>query len=215
MDNPIKEMYYDKRGRPIEISSNDSVYQWNPTTFSYSGFSTTITDPDGCQKTEIKDYLGRLIHVIEYNNSVQYNTNYSYNAAGDLLSVTDHLGGTPTTMAYDNIGRKTAMTDPDMGAWSYQYDSNGNLISQTDSKGQMITFSYDELNRLLTKTYSISDPQVTYAYDSLSIPNGRGRLASVTNTNVTTVFNEYDAMGRARKDQEYNLWKQHPDLLLL
>jgi YD repeat-containing protein len=174
-DSPITETYYDKRGRPIEISSNDSVYQWNPTTFSYSGFSTTITDPDGCKKKEIKDYLGRLIQVVEYKGQSQYNTYYSYNAAGDLTQVKNNTNKL-TIMGYDPLGRKISMTDPDMGSWTYSYDANSNLINQTDARGQGISFSYDELNRFLTKTYTTSDPTVTYAYDNLLIEIGRAHV---------------------------------------
>ncbi|MCG8348755.1 MAG: RHS repeat protein, partial [Chloroflexales bacterium] len=44
------------------------------------------------------------------------------------------------------------MTDPDRGAWSYQYDPNGNLTKQTDVKGQTLTLSYDALDRLTGKS---------------------------------------------------------------
>lgn len=56
--------------------------------------------------------------------------------------------GNVTRIRYDSLGRKTGMTDPDMGIWSYEYDPNGNLIKQTDAKRQTITFHYDALNRL-------------------------------------------------------------------
>jgi YD repeat-containing protein len=88
------------------------------------------------------------------------------------------------------------MTDPDMGSWSYTYDLNGNLHQQTDAKGQVITFDYDELDRVETKSYSTSDPTVIYTYD-LAV-NGIGRIYSVTNTDVTTTYDEYDGMGRVK-----------------
>jgi YD repeat-containing protein len=49
------------------------------------------------------------------------------------------------------LSRKTSMTDPDMGAWTYVYDANGNLTSQTDARGRVINFQYDNLDRLVTK----------------------------------------------------------------
>ncbi len=54
---------------------------------------------------------------------------------------------------YDDLGRKTTMTDPDMGSWSYSYDAVGNLTKQTDAKSQAIEFDYDKLNRLTRKWY--------------------------------------------------------------
>jgi YD repeat-containing protein len=90
------------------------------------------------------------------------------------------------------------MTDPDMGTWYYSYDLNGNLYQQTDALGQTITFTYDALNRVTQKSYSTypADPTVTYAYDNIYIPNGKGRLYSVSNGNDTTTYNSYDEMGR-------------------
>jgi YD repeat-containing protein len=38
-----------------------------------------------------------------------------------------------TALTYDLAGRKTGMTDPDMGAWTYTYDALGNLLTQPDS----------------------------------------------------------------------------------
>ena len=42
---------------------------------------------------------------------------------------------TTITNSYDIRGRKIAMNDPDMGAWSYAYNAFGELTSQTDAKG--------------------------------------------------------------------------------
>ena len=62
-------------------------------------------------------------------------TTYVYDVLGNLKQVTDSLNNT-STMNYDWLSRKTGMTDPDMGTWSYKYDANGNLTSQTDNKTQ-------------------------------------------------------------------------------
>ena len=193
---PKTRTEYDQRGRPVVVESNDTEYGWNTTQFAYNGLSTTITDPDGKQKTEIKDYLGRLIQVIEYNGGSQYNTYYEYNAAGDLTQVKDHYN-TLTTIAYDSLGRKTGMTDPDMGTWQYSsYDDNGNLLTQKSSRNIYTYFTYDELNRITQKSYSNGYTTTNYDYDNLSIPNGRGRLYSMSNYYATTIYNAYDEMGR-------------------
>ncbi|MCP4570402.1 MAG: hypothetical protein GY841_22700, partial [FCB group bacterium] len=55
------------------------------------------------------------------------------------------------------------------------------------------------LNRVTSKSYSRADPQVTYTYDNPAIPNGKGRLYSLSNTNVTTTYGGYDAMGRVTR----------------
>ena len=51
-------------------------------------------------------------------------------------------------MKYDIRGRKKEMDDPDLGFWTYGYNSLGELISQTDAKTQTVTMHYDKLGRL-------------------------------------------------------------------
>jgi RHS repeat-associated protein len=142
----------------------------------------------------------QLPETVIFNHNLAYSLNlmkyyYEYNAAGDLLKVTNALGN-ETNITYDSLGRKISMTDPDMGFWQYTYDANGNLKTQTDAKNQTITFVYDALNRVISKSYSTSDPAVTYTYDEPSVPNGIGRLYKVENANAETIIEEYDEMGR-------------------
>jgi RHS repeat-associated protein len=188
---PYTQTTYDYLGRPTWVKTSKGSGTTSATGFTFSGFSTTTTDPDGNVTTETRDYLGRVIEVQEDTDGGT--TLYTYNAAGDLLSVEDDDGNL-TSMTYDTLGRKQDMTDPDMGYWGYTYYDNGNLWTQTDAKGQIITFGYDAKNRITSKTYSTSDPTVSYVYDSAT--DGIGHLYSVSNSNVTTVNNAYDEMGR-------------------
>jgi len=194
---PWTQTTFDEHGRPETVENSDGVYGSVVTTYSYRGLSATVTDPDGGSKTEKKDYLGRVVQVIEHAENANYDTNYVYNVAGDLLQVVDAYNNT-TTINHDSLGRKLNMTDQDMGFWEYTYDENGNLYTQTDQKQQTITFAYDKLNRIVSKRYNTSDPTVTYLYDNLNIANGRGRLYSQSNSQVTTTFNAYDPMGRVK-----------------
>ena len=70
-------------------------------------------------------------------------------------------------MTYDSLSRKTAMSDPDMGNWSYNYDLNGLLTSQTNARSETFTFDYDILSRPITKTYP-SGSKVVNKYDTLT-----------------------------------------------
>ena len=182
---------YDYLSMPLMVRSPNSGAYAN--IYTYSGFSTTVTDADGGVKTQTTDHLGRIIQVQEQNGGT-YTTTYEYNAAGDLIEITDDVGNI-TSFTYDTLGRKTAMNDPDMGYWQYTYDGNGNLLTQTDAKNQVITFTYDELNRVTSKTYSPSNPMVYYFYDSGT--NGIGLPYQVANANATTTYNSYDSMGRS------------------
>jgi RHS repeat-associated protein len=187
------------RGRPTEVRTplGQDVEQGNEavTRYTYSGFSATVLDPDSSKKTETMDYLGRVIQVIEHGDAGEIYTTYDYNAAGDLLTVTNALNHS-TVINYDSLGRKINMDDPDMGYWQYTYDANGNLITQIDAEKQTITFGYDPLDRVTSKSYSTADSTVIYTYDDPGIDNGIGRLYRVENFQATTTIDSYDEMGR-------------------
>jgi len=205
---PYRQTTFDYRGRPVSIEQplGNSVDGGGTalTHYAYSGFAVTVTDPDGSMQKTRRDYLDRIREVVEYTEQGEQHTYYDYNAAGDLTKVTNHLNK-ETNIEYDNLGRKTAMTDPDMGQWQYpDYDKNGNLIRQLDAKtpSQEIQFAYDELNRVTSKSYSTPDPPVAYTYDKPTVPNGIGRLCSVTkkeadeSITASTAYDAYDEMGR-------------------
>ncbi len=184
---------YDYLSRPLTVRSPDDGGGTVDVTIAYDGFSTTGTDPDGNVKTQTTDHLGRIMEVEEENEGDTYTTTYDYDASGGLKTVTDDAGNI-TTINYNTLGWKTDMTDPDMGYCEYTYDLNGNLITQTDAKSQVITFAYDALNRVTSKSYSTSDPTVTFTYDGAF--NGIGLPYQVINADVTTTCAIYDAMGR-------------------
>src|SRR5262249_29635187 len=85
----------------------------------------------------------------------EYQTEVRANGS-TLMQRTSH-----SSIQYDSLGRKSnllnpslpAMRDPDMGDWNYTYNVNGTLASQTDARGQTISFGYDDLDRLTSKTY--------------------------------------------------------------
>jgi RHS repeat-associated protein len=193
-ESPWVKRFFDLRGRVVRIDT-PAAEQGASALFAYSGLAATATDADGAAKTEKKDYLGRVVEVIEHLEGEDAVTAYAYNAAGDLLSVTNALGRA-VTMAYDTLGRKTGMNDPDMGTWGYAYDAAGRLAAQTDAKGQVTRFSYDALGRVASKSYSTGDPAVGYLYDGPGVANGIGRLYEVKNANARTTYMAYDAAGR-------------------
>ena len=107
-----------------------------------------------------------------------------------------------STIAYDILGRKTAMNDPDKGAWSYDYNGFGELVEQTDAKLQKSTMTYDTLGRMKTRidrtATSLVEGSTTWNYDTA--PNGLGQLDSVEDT-ISGYLKavEYDSLGRTSK----------------
>jgi YD repeat-containing protein len=93
------------------------------------------------------------------------------------VSVTDAAGNV-VTATYDVGGRKIASNDPDLGAWTYAYDTANELVSQTDAKSQTSTLSYDKIGRLTQRV----EPDMTsvWVYDTAA--NGIGKVASASIT---------------------------------
>ena len=144
---------YDTLRRPVLATLPDG----ETTEHRYDGWSRSLVDQNDRLKRWDSDGLGRLTKVTEYTGAdpsatLYAETRYEYDVTDELTKVTDAAGNI-TTISYDELGRKTSMTDPDMGSWSYSYDAVGNLIEQTDAKSQVIEFDYDQLNRLTRKWY--------------------------------------------------------------
>src|SRR5207244_3143341 len=116
--------------------------------------------------------------------------------------------GTQTrTFVYSSLARLLSATNPESGAICYGalssgqcqgngYDGNGNLVYKTDARSVVSSYVYDALNRPTSRTYSDGTPAVTYTYDSTSIANGKGRLASESSSVASYSYSGYDALGR-------------------
>jgi RHS repeat-associated protein len=161
------------------------------------------------------DAFGRLATVTEFlapwgaQYAGEYRTRYTYDTQGRLTQVKDAAGNL-TTIAYDLLGRKTSLSDPDMGAWAYGYDIVSNLRRQTDARGQTICFFYDELKRLTGKSYQTTtacptsqpaSPAVSYTYDNTAGGNkGIGRRTGMATNGANSVAWVYDARGRVTSE---------------
>lgn len=85
---------------------------------AYTPAIVTLTDERGKVRTKYFDAHRKLKQLDEVNGSETYVTTYAYDTAGSLTTVINHPGHT-TRMAYDMLGRKTAMCNPNMGTASW------------------------------------------------------------------------------------------------
>jgi RHS repeat-associated protein len=192
---------YDALGRKTSLthSSDGSGQGW-----TYSGNQVISQDEGGNQWQQTTDALGRLTAVQEPNGVTQtpsMQTDYSYDALGNLRSVTQWggvtgpSGGLSRSFSYDSLSRLITASNPETGTVCYGvwsgtscvngYDANGNLLYKTDARGVITSYRYDALNRLLSKRYSndpVNTPTACYEYDSSSIAsagaNSAGRLTN-------------------------------------
>jgi len=94
-------------------------------------------------------------------------TEYFYNAAGDLTSAHTSLG--TTCYSYDSLGRTTSSTDATGQSTSYSYDALGRVTGVTLPKPSTIS----TLNFTTTYVYDEYDPSDGLAYTRVTDPNGR------------------------------------------
>jgi len=87
-----------------------------------------------------------------------------------------------------------------MDRTKYDYDSNGNLLTQTGPLGT-VTWTYDGLDRPLTRTSSGGSGNVTWEYDAGS--NGLGLLSRRIDDASRYTPKMYDRLGRVR-NETYN-----------
>jgi len=209
---------YDALSRPIAITLQDG----NTQSWSYSDNTTTFTDEASSQWSRTADALGRLTSVVEPGNLP---THYGYDGFGNLLTVNQvgnaALNETPRlrSFTYDSLSRLLTAMNPETGTVCYGqlnggncqsgYDAHGNLLSKTDGSGVLVSYSYDALNRMLTKT-TPGDWATNYSFTYDQGANGIGRLSKEQDTAGTsaqvtsgTGF-QYDALGRTTSTQWIN-----------
>ncbi|HLB46415.1 MAG TPA: SpvB/TcaC N-terminal domain-containing protein, partial [Anaerolineales bacterium] len=201
---PHSTTSYDAVGRVTTLQYSDN----SVASTSYDGLRTTFINQNNYKTVQEIDAFGRLVKVEEYTGGNPYTlyatTSYQYNERDQLKQVTDAQTNV-TTILYGDFGRKTGMTDPDMGAWSYGYDVFGNLTGQTDARGCVTTLTYDALNRLTGKTYAgpgacDSAPDVAYTYDSTAGGNkGIGYRTGMTDGSGATSW-VYNALGQVTSE---------------
>ncbi|MCP4153404.1 MAG: hypothetical protein GY757_37095, partial [bacterium] len=106
-------------------------------------------------------------------------------------------------MEFDNLGRRTCITDPSTGTTLFDYTVEGLLAASVDALNRTASYTYDELNRIDTMRITAGDiveSSVSYTYDAGGIPDGHsvGRLTQVTTDDGSQQF-AYDALGNVAK----------------
>jgi RHS repeat-associated protein len=146
-----------------------------------------------------------------------FRTLYTYNGLGNLLRV-DQKGTAPSdssqwrtrTFTYDSLSRLLTANNPESGTITYSYDLDGNLLqktspapNQTGTATQMVSYCYDALHRVTSKTYGALSPcspfgplgpaDISYGYDSSA--NAIGHLTLLGDKAGTASYT-YDILGR-------------------
>ena len=189
--------------------------------------STVVTDPLGNQTnyrfniqgilTDVTDALGQTKSftlspgtnlVTSVTGSAQCdvcgspgqgNMSYTYDANGNILTVTDALGNT-ASLTYDPIFNEiTSFTDPLGHVSSTTYDANGNAITITDADGNVSRLSYAAGGLLTGATDQLGNTTMI-GLDALgnpiSVTDSLGNVSKTAYDAVSRRISFTDALGR-------------------
>jgi RHS repeat-associated protein len=158
------------------------------TQFAYSGYTTTVTLPDG--SVNVSTYnQGQLSSLTTASGTaLAATTSYLYSAAGDQVSVTDPLGHV-TASTFDGAGNPLTTTDPAGKVTTRTFNSLDEPLTVQDSLGRTTTNTYDSAGNLLTSTTPGSHT-TTLTY------NGDGTVATATDPRGKVTSYTYDSAGR-------------------
>ena len=163
---------YDTVNRLTKIKLNPSYDQ---STISLMVESGEVIDENNVENSAIFNYPPDTsiveLDLSSLGGSKPINTEYN---TGEI------------SFTYDSLGRQIGLNDPDLGVWTYEYNSNGKLKSQTDARGVVTTYKYDALDRAIEIGYQ-NDSNITFEYDHETI----GELTKVT-SGITEKSYTYD-----------------------
>ncbi|MEN2486653.1 RHS repeat-associated core domain-containing protein [Flavobacterium sp. B11] len=173
---------FDRNYKTSEPYFGSNASQWNETKFDiysrpeqsksftsrtitalYNGLTSTLIDGNKT-KSFTKNAIGNLISTTETTGGT---IKYDYYANGNLKQ-TDY-NGVKINIEQDGWGRKTKVTDPSAGVYTYKNNDFGELEVETSKNGEVVTtITRDENGKPIKKTVTGSgtDTETVYEYNS-------------------------------------------------
>lgn len=173
---------YDRLNRLVKIISPDT----GTTTYVYDKRGSMISKVDAKELTLLYEYdASRRLLEVKYPDSRE-NITFTYDKR-NLIKMTDQSG--ITTYKYDAKGRMIKKVDTiESIAYTteYSYDAVGNISTMTYSSGKIVTYSYDNTNRVSAITLNGQPVADKIGYTA------NGLLASITYGNGIAETRMYD-----------------------
>jgi len=159
------------------------IYTYDP---AYDELAS-ITDPEGHTSTFSHDALGNLTSVA---NALGDETDFAYNAAGQIISSTRQVAGNDLTTQIGYFsGAVASVTDPLGRTTNYVRDALGRMTAIVDPLGNIRRIIYDSLDRV-TQTTDPMGNSLKYGYDA------DGNLTSFTDARSSITSFTYDSTNR-------------------
>lgn len=185
---------YDVLNRPTRSVMPDNTvttmrYGFGADRLGATQFMTTVTDANGIEKQSYENVRELTTSVQEFNTLPDGTkqviwTSYGYDPLDQIVTVEDDQHNL-TRVAYDNLGRRTAINSPDAGKTEMIYDLASNLVAKITAnlraESKQISYTYD-YNRLAGIAYpTFTGNNVSYRYGEPGATDNRtGRITLVT-----------------------------------
>ncbi len=172
---------YDANGHRVSVA--DRLGDKTSATYhSPSGYPATVTDALG--NTTTYTYISQ--------------TQGSFTVY--LVSKIQYADGTSVSIAYDNLGNATSVTDPAGKVTKFTYNSRGQVLTIANPTGAATTSTYNADGTVATVTDPFGNT-VTYSYDDKKRPVqakfADGSTVSVVYDNRDNVLKTTDERGKA------------------
>ena len=206
-------MEYDVLDRTTKATIPDNTatttaYGFGADRAGVTQFQTTVTDANGIQKKTYQDVRQLITSVQEFHTpSVGAQqviwTSYTYDALKQLVEVRDDHNNR-TQIAYDNLGRRTIIDNPDTGKTEAVYDLASNVIAKITAnlraEGKQILYDY-EFNRLTSITYpDFPGNNVRYTYGGPGASDNRAGRITLVSDESGTEERFYGRLGEITKE---------------
>jgi RHS repeat-associated protein len=181
----------------FEYDGNDNITAiYDPkgqvSRFSYDRNNLLLNTVDRRQVTQSFRYDQNLKLIAERDFAGVPETLYEYDQLYRRSKMTDTLGYV-SRYHYDPLGRLTSLVDPLGATLRYEYDAVGNLTAIVDPLGARTSMSYDSNNRI-SAINDAAGNQIVYCYDA------EDRLVRTSGPRPGEVTSyHYDALGRPIK----------------
>ncbi|MEL6341226.1 MAG: RHS repeat-associated core domain-containing protein, partial [Myxococcota bacterium] len=149
------------------------------------------------------DRLGRAKSVtVALGTPDEATTTYSYDAHGNIASVTD-ANGNQTRYVYDDFDSLVLVESPDTGVTRYRYDAESRLVEKLTADGARSTYTYDNRGRTLSELFDVDDgPHAVDRYFFYDTFGGSPATLGATCASTGEVFDPSNTQGRLA-------WVQH------
>ena len=152
-----------------------------------------VVAPDGTKLTYTYDANGDLTSVTD---QVLDTTTFEYNQAPHYLTdIIDPRGETPAKMVYDNDGRLIKSIDADGNEIDFNHDIAGRQEVVTNRRGHPTVYVYDDEGNVTSMTDPLGGV-TSYTYDA------EGNELTITDPNTNTTTMTYDANNNVTSEMD-------------